>query len=138
MSAFFDNGMFLEGNFGVRYVKMDVSSVGSFQYSEFAEDVQQPDRDPAIEAIDSTRDFLPDTAAYLDQGDIDKSVGLDKDYYLPSLNLKLNLDEEWLVRLGLSRGLTLPDIADYSASQSVRAISSITFPEIDVILMISL
>jgi iron complex outermembrane receptor protein len=126
----FDNGMFLEGNVGVRYVKMDVSSVGSFQYSEFAEDVQQPDRDPAIEAIDSTRDFLPDTAAYLDQGDIDKSVGLDKDYYLPSLNLKLNLDEEWLVRLGLSRGLTLPDIADYSASQSVRAISSITFPEV--------
>jgi TonB-dependent receptor len=126
----FDNGMFLEGNFGLRYVKMDVSSVGSFQYSQFGVDEQQADRPPELEAIDSIRDFLPETAAYLDQADTDRSVGLDKDYYLPSLNLKLNLDDEWLVRFGLSRGLTLPNISDYSASQSVRAISSLLFPEI--------
>jgi len=126
----FDNGMFLEGNFGVRYVKMDVSSIGSFQYSQFGVDEQQADRPPELEAIDSIRDFLPETAAYLDQADTDRSVGLDKDYYLPSLNLKLNLDDEWLVRFGLSRGLTLPNISDYSASQSVRAISSLLFPEI--------
>jgi TonB-dependent receptor len=125
----FDNGMFLEGNFGVRYVKMDIDSVGSFQFSEFGEDVQQPDRPPEIEAIDSIRDFLPEAAAYLDQADTNRSVGLNEDYFLPSLNLKLNLDDEWLVRLGLSRGLTLPNISDYSASQSVRAISSVTFPE---------
>lgn len=126
----FDNGMYLEGNFGVRYVKMDINSIGSFQYSEFGEDEQQADRDPAIEAIDNIRDFLPESAAYLDQPDTDRSLGLDEDYYLPSVNFKLNLDDEWLVRFGLSRGLTLPNISDYSASQSVRAISSVLFPEI--------
>ncbi|MBU3005992.1 TonB-dependent receptor [Paraglaciecola arctica] len=127
----FDNGMFLEGNFGVRYVKMDIDSKGSFQYSEFAVDEQQADRPAELEAIDSIRDFLPESAAYLDQGDTDRTLGLDEDYYLPSLNLKLNLDDEWLVRLGLSQGLTLPNISDYSASQSVRAITSISFPEIE-------
>jgi len=127
----FDNGMFLEGNFGVRYVKMDIDSVGAFQYSQFGVDEQQQGRPPELEAIDSIRDFLPESAAYLDQADIDRSVGLDEDYYLPSVNLKLNLDDEWLVRFGLSRGLTLPNISDYSASQSVRAISSIIFPEIE-------
>jgi TonB-dependent receptor len=127
-----DNGMLLEGNFGVRYVKMDINSIGSFQYSEFSEDQQQADRLPEIEAIDNLRDFLPETAAYLDQGDTDRSVGLDEDYYLPSLNLKLNLDDEWLVRLGLSKGLTLPNISDYSASQSVRAITSMSFPEVEL------
>lgn len=127
----FDNGMFLEGNFGVRYVKMDINSAGSFQYSQFGVDEQQQDRPPELEAIDNIRDFLPETAAYLDQADTDRSVGLDEAYYLPSVNLKLNLDDEWLVRFGLSRGLTLPNISDYSASQSVRAISSITFPEIE-------
>ena len=127
----FDNGMFLEGNVGVRYVKMDVDSLGSFQYNQFGEDEQQPDRDPEIEAIDNLRDFLPDTAAYLDQASTDRSVGLKESYYLPSLNMKLNLDDEWLIRLGLSRGLTLPDIGNYSASQNIGAVTSIQFPEVE-------
>jgi len=126
----FDNGMYLQGNVGVRYVKMDIDSVGSFQYSEFGVDEQQEGRPPELEAIDNIRDFLPETAVYLDQASTDRSLGLDEDYYLPSLNVKLNLDDEWLIRLGLSRGLTLPNISDYSASQSVRAISSIIFPEV--------
>lgn len=126
----FDNGMALDGNFGVRYVKMDINSVGSFQYSEFG--VDEDDRtDPAIEAVDNIRDFLPEAAQYLDQADTDRTLGLDESYYLPSLNMKLSLNEEWLVRFGASRGLTLPDIANYSASQSVRAISSVIIPEVD-------
>lgn len=127
----FDNGMFLDGNFGVRYVKYDISSTGSFGYSEFGVDEQQTDRDPAIEAIDNIRDFLPETAAYLDQADTDRSLGLDEAYFLPSFNAKLALDDNWIVRFGLSRGLTLPNISDYSASQSVRPIASIQFPEIE-------
>ena len=126
----FKNGMFLEGNFGVRYVKMDIDSVGSFQFSQFGDDDQFDRDDPAIEAIDNIRDFLPEAAAYLDQASTDRSLGLDESYYLPSVNLKLNLNDEWLLRFGLSQGLTLPNISDYSASQSVRPISSIIFPEV--------
>ena len=126
----FDNGMFLEGNVGVRYVKMDIDSTGSFQYSQFGEDLPNDYPNPETEAIDHIRDFLPETAAYLDQESYDRSVGLNEDYYLPSLNLKLNLDDEWLVRFGVSRGMTLPNISDYSASQSVRSIDSLVFPEI--------
>ncbi|MDT0593237.1 TonB-dependent receptor [Glaciecola petra] len=126
----FDNGMFLDGNFGVRYVKMDINSLGSFQYSPFGEDEQQDGRDPALEAIDNIRDFLPETAAYLDQDSTNRSVGLDEAYYLPSFNTRLSLTDEWILRFGVSKGLTLPNISNYSASQSVRDISSVIVPEV--------
>lgn len=125
----FDNGMALDGNFGVRYVKHEIDSAGSFQYSPFGADEQtNPDE---IEPFDNVRDFLPETAAFLDQDSFDRVVSISDDYYLPSLNLKLELNEEMLLRFGVSRGITLPNVADLNASQSIRANSGVIFPSTD-------
>lgn len=125
----FDNDMALDGNFGVRYVKHQIDSVGSFQYSPFGEDEQT--NPPEIEPFDNVRDFLPETATYLDQPAFDRVVSISDDYFLPSLNLKLELNEEMLIRFGISRGLTLPNIADLNASQTLTARSGVRFPSTD-------
>ncbi|MGJ8680027.1 TonB-dependent receptor [Paraglaciecola sp.] len=124
-----DNDMYLDGNIGVRYVKHQIDSVGSYQYSPFGEDEQT--NPVEIEPFDNVRDFLPETAAFFDQAPLDRVVSIDDDYYLPSLNLKLELNDEMLIRFGISRGLTLPNVSDLNASQSIAARSSVLFPSTD-------
>jgi TonB-dependent receptor len=62
---------------------------------------------------------LTDTAAYLDQASFTQTLDDSESYYLPSLNLKLNLNEDMLLRFGISEALTFPNISDMSASQSI-------------------
>jgi TonB-dependent receptor len=124
-----DNGMALDGNFGVRYVKHNLDSTGSFQYSPFGPDEQT--NPVEIEPFDNVRDFLPETAEFFDQAPLDRVVSISEDYYLPSLNLKLDLNEEMLIRFGVSRGLSLPNISDLGASQSIRSVSGVIFPSTD-------
>jgi iron complex outermembrane receptor protein len=125
----FDNDMALDGNIGVRYVKHEIDSVGAFQYAQFGVDEQTNPDD--IEPFDNVRDFLPETAVFLDQPAFDRVVSISDDYYLPSLNLKLELNEEMLIRFGVSRGLTLPNISDLNASQTISATSGVRFPSTD-------
>lgn len=125
----FANGMALDGNFGVRYVKHEIDSAGSFQYIPYGVDEQTNPVD--IEPFDNVRDFLPETTVYLEQAAFDRVVSISDDYYLPSLNLKLDLDDQMLIRFGISRGLTLPNIADLNASQSLSATSNVRFPSTD-------
>jgi len=125
-----DNGMFFDGNVGVRYVDIDIQSAGSFAFLEFAPD-ENDKADPDVEAADNVRDFLPETSAFFDQQDLNTGVGYDDTFLLPSLNIKLNITDEWLVRFGASQGLTLPDISNYSAAQTSRPVASVIFPEVD-------
>jgi TonB-dependent receptor len=124
-----DNGMALDGNFGVRYVKHNIDSIGSFQYIPFGEDLQT--NPVEIEPFDNVRDFLPETAEFLDQAPFDRVVSISDDYYLPSLNLRLELNDEMLIRFGVSRGLTLPNVSDLNASQTLTARSGVLFPSTD-------
>ncbi len=130
----FDNGMFLDGNVGVRLIDREVSSSGFFQNNSFG--VDSPFNqdgvtltDPAIEALDSLRDWLPETAAYLDQPSTNQIADDSESYVLPSLNVKLNFTDEWLVRLGASESLTFPNISDMSASQSIRSTAQGIYPD---------
>jgi len=121
----FDNDMYLTGNIGVRYVKNTLASEGSRGYVAFSPDTDDillnPDYPAAAEARDAPQDFLPETTAFLQRAAEARTTDVDDDYILPSINLKLNLNEDMLIRFGASKAVTRPNIADLRASQFVSA-----------------
>ncbi|MDU0352735.1 TonB-dependent receptor [Paraglaciecola aquimarina] len=135
----FDNGMWLEGNVGLRYVKNTLGSNGKLTYSEFGIDEQEVDYTfeiegeeltlpyPAsVEAMDTINDFLPETEAYLQTEDSVRRVDVEDEHWLPSLNVKLNLNDDMLIRFGASKGVTRPNMSDLNATQSISAKTSVT------------
>lgn len=126
----FDNGMSLDGNIGLRYARTKVSSEGFAAFVAFTPDVVEPVFDPATgerlrtddaELRDNPRDFLPETVAYVGQSSTAQSLDTEYEYWLPSVNLKWNLNSEMLVRFGASRGLSRPNVQDLRAGQTYRA-----------------
>jgi len=128
--ADFDNGMYMTGNVGLRYVKNTVSSNGSLAYTPFNPDpderltIPDPDYPEEAEARDAEQDFLPETTAFLQRAAIANDNDLEDDYLLPSLNLKLNLNDDMLIRFGASKAVTRPNVADLRASQTLSAQTS--------------
>ncbi|HET9394987.1 MAG TPA: TonB-dependent receptor, partial [Nitrospiraceae bacterium] len=121
-----DRGMSIDGNIGVRFVKTHLSSDGATAYQAFNPDAQTPStpdapRTPDAESRDDPRDFLPETAAFLEQAAGDISVDQDDTKWLPSLNVKWNLNEHMLVRFGASKALSRPNVQDLRASRLVQA-----------------
>ncbi len=131
----FSNGMSIDGNVGLRYVSTDVESNGELSYNEFGEDLIEPSgagtlRTDEAESRDNARDFLPDLAAFLDQANIGQTVSSSDEFWLPSLNVKWNLNEEMLIRFGVSQSITRPNIAEIRAGQQVGAgLSIISFDQ---------
>lgn len=112
----FDNGQALSGNIGVRYVKNETDGGGIGTFSQFAELTGDPLEDGA-----NPRTFLPELAAYLDQAD--QSIGVDNgyEYFLPSLNVKWELNDEMLIRFAASQSITPANIDQLNASRNHRA-----------------
>jgi iron complex outermembrane receptor protein len=100
----FSNGMSIDGNAGLRYTTSDVSGTGGVDYI----------------AITGTNEatFAPQTVAYMDQADtqFDGEFNTD-DYWLPSFNAKWNLNDEALIRFGVSKGITRPNVSQLRADQ---------------------
>lgn len=116
------NGMWFDANVGVRFAKSDLSSNGSLAYDDFdADQVETGTRTPDAEDHDHARDFLPETAAYLDQQATPYVVDRSDTKYLPSLNVKWNLTDNSLVRFGASKAMTRPNIQDLRATRLVAA-----------------
>ncbi|MFK8014628.1 MAG: TonB-dependent receptor [Gammaproteobacteria bacterium] len=116
----FSNGMSLDGNVGVRYVSTDQRADGGINFPS----VQQfLDNDPDLTARctpqtlgDATPGFCsldPATqVAYLNWADGASTTindAYDYDNVLPSLNMKLGLNDDMLIRFGLSRAISRPD-----------------------------
>jgi TonB-dependent receptor len=131
----FENDMVLSGNLGLRYVKNSLSSNGTLSYSAWGEDLQgpiTPDYPQSAEDRDDKRDFLPETAIFLEQGDVPTVVDVEEDYFLPSLNVKLELNDDMLIRFGASQAMTRPNIQDLRASQSISAnFSRLEYPPLE-------
>jgi iron complex outermembrane receptor protein len=127
-------GMSIDGNIGVRFVKTQLESSGSYSYLPFNADTQTPStvdapRTPDAESRDDPRDFLPQTTAFLETAASPILVDQDDTKWLPSLNVKWNLNDNMLVRLGASKAITRPNVQDLRASQRVEANTQrINFP----------
>jgi TonB-dependent receptor len=130
-------GMSIDGNFGVRYVRTDLTSSGFRAFRVWDADAVQPEfdadgnrlRTPDAESRDDPRDFLPQAAAYTEQAAIPTTLDLKDTRWLPSFNMKLNLNPEMLIRFAVSKGLSRPNVQDLRASQEyVVTTSRINFP----------
>ncbi len=159
----FDNGMSVDGNFGVRYAKTELGSTGFMAYRAFDVDQQvasttgQP-RTPDAESHDAPQDYLPGTTAYLcpsisnplTAAEITagwttataisrpcptgsqvgrseaRTVAVEDAHWLPSFNIKWNLNEDMLIRFGASKNLTRPNVQDMRAGQETNAVTTRT------------
>lgn len=106
----FNNGMSIDGNIGLRYTKSDVSGEGSLRY------VNVTSGNPVGQR---PIDFSPEAVAYFEQADIERSGKFSSDErWLPSLNVKWNLNDNSLIRFAVSENITRPNIAQLRADQS--------------------
>lgn len=109
----------LSGNIGVRYVETnDVSSGGLNMPTLTAKDLECKD---VVSNDPSQTPPVPKTVGcYLSAGDksfmnganIVGKTDVTHKNVLPSLNIKLDLNDEWLVRMALSRAMARPDIGN--------------------------
>ena len=105
------NGMSIDGNIGVRFVEDDLSIGRLHSRTTTSMRIRRRldpggPRTPDAESRDHPRDFLPETAAFLEQAATPIVVDQEDTQWLPSLNVKWNLNDNMLVRFGASKALT--------------------------------
>ena len=105
-----ENGQSLSGNVGLRYVNTETTGGGTLSYAELAADDPTDPTQP--------RDFLPQTAAYLDRANTQNSISNSYEYVLPTFNLRWDITDEWLIRFAASQSITPANIADLNSNQS--------------------
>lgn len=116
----FDNGMSIDGNIGVRYTTTEVTGTRGTDFIEIAN---------GNAAGQNPIDFSPQAVAYFAQADTsiaEQRLSTD-DRWLPSLNLKWNLNDDMLIRLGVSENITRPRIDQLRGDQvAVGALQFVT------------
>lgn len=107
----FDNGSSVVGNIGLRYTESSVSGEGGIDYVPIIGDQQ---------AI-----FTPEAVAFLNQADTVESGKFNTvDHWLPSFNLKYNLNDESLIRFAASKNITRPNISQLNPGRTRVAVQS--------------
>ena len=114
-----NNGMRLTGNVGLRYTSTDTSGVGDLVFNPIEIDIPDPN-DPNDIRVDITQ-FIPDTVAFSNTPNEDRSGEFaSDDFFLPSFNAKLDLNDKSLIRLGVSKNITRPNISQLNPSQIIN------------------
>lgn len=113
----FNNGMSLEGNIGVRYIRTEVTSTGLQNFANISSLQFQNGGEPTAEDIRSLN-LTPETLAFFDQPTENADIDSSDDRILPSLNLKLNVTDNFLVRFAASEAITRPTIGQLNASRT--------------------
>lgn len=112
----FNNGMSIDGNIGIRYIRTELDAVGQLIYDD-NNDTATSVGDPPV-AGPRPSDFSPESIAYTLQAD--EAIALDStdERWLPSLNVKWNLNDRSLIRFGISKAVTRPNIFDLRADRN--------------------
>ena len=110
-----DNGAELSGNFGLRYTRTDRTTQGSraFTFVAFPSEAEcaavPVGQEPPVFCT-----FAPDVRQgardFADGSMTEVETDMDYDFWLPSLNVRLRLDNGLQFRFGASRAITPPDI----------------------------
>ncbi|QUL37824.1 TonB-dependent receptor [Erythrobacter sp. JK5] len=135
----FDNGMALEGNFGLRYVETTVQTDGllGFPTPQFIDDGPQGNGDGVLTVAELqaacgvpapgiTRGYCDLSPARQAEfvsaitGDrLDTSGEITFDHWLPSFNAKLDIGNGMLFRAAVSKGITRPDLELFRTSGAI-------------------
>lgn len=114
----FSNGMSIDGNVGLRYIRTEIDSVGQLTYVENTDNpTDDGDGDPATEGP-RVSDFSPEAIAYTQQGTEANSFESTDERWMPSLNVKWNLNDNALIRFGVSKAITRPNLFDLRAERT--------------------
>lgn len=101
------------GNVGLRYVKLENDTDGFITYPD---DLPKDLTDP--EDIGNVLD--PAQAAFGNAGSVSMVASSEYTNVLPSLNLKLNLTDELLLRFGFSEAISLPSLGNLRNYVSIQ------------------
>ncbi len=117
------DGLAIEGNIGLRYVKTIIQTAGEVQFplAENAPDAttscQQPPGGDPNAVLPPFCDLSPQRQAEFVAGFtgelIDDSSDIEFEHWLPSFNIKVGLTEDLLIRGAISKGISRPDLADF-------------------------
>lgn len=114
------------GNVGLRWVNYDIESQGNFTFSGGARYYASlADAEASVEAMGG----IENVATWQEENEgeqppltresvgyeTDRAGSLEKDYFLPSLNIKFEPAENWVARYALTRTLTPPRYPDIRA-----------------------
>ena len=108
----------ITGNFGVRYVKTTIESDGLLQFPQVPPAAGLCDQDPPPPggipgwcslSPERTAEFL---SAYTGET-VDDSADIDFDHWLPSLNIKVGVTDNFFIRAAASKGISRPDLASF-------------------------
>jgi TonB-dependent receptor len=110
----------ITGNFGVRYVKTTIESAGLLQFpiedarptgEQCLLDPPPPGGLPGYCFLSSARsaEFL---SAFTGET-IDDGADIEFDHWLPSLNVKIGVTDDFLIRAAVSKGISRPDLAAF-------------------------
>lgn len=112
-----DTEMPISGNFGIRYVQTTIESGGLLQFPLEPPDAVLCDTPPVGGVpgyclLSPTREaeFL---SAYTGER-IRDNADIEYDHWLPSLNVKMEVTDNVLVRAAVSKGISRPDLASYA------------------------
>ena len=126
----FSNGMSLDANIGIRYTTADVSATGIEGFVNAQQNPPPANCDGLADQDliqcerrirEDLRNFIPEAIAFSQQDqdfyEDDFDAGT---YWLPSFNAKLNLNDDMLVRVGVSKNITRPTLAQLNPTRSTR------------------
>jgi TonB-dependent receptor len=92
------------GNIGLRYVSIENETAGFITF---------PDNTATPGDLSDRDNFLPaDQAAFGNNASFEQNATSKYTNILPSLNIKLNVSDDVLVRFGFSEGIALPDLGN--------------------------
>ncbi|MEP0391799.1 MAG: TonB-dependent receptor [Erythrobacter sp.] len=128
----------LSGNVGLRYVRTERSVDSSFSIPSFQETFPNTALcDPAFQAANGIvnipgfcdLDLVALEAALSDGVDLSRTLETSYDEFLPSLNLKMDIDDQQVVRLAVSRTMTRPGVNQLNERITVRTLTSSAIPD---------
>jgi iron complex outermembrane recepter protein len=112
-------GMPITGNLGVRYIETEVTSTGGTSLPLFTD--QDKECRAVVSTVPGQTPPVPFTLgcylsaadiAFADGADFTDAVVNEFNNVLPSLNVKMDINDEWLVRFAASKSMARPDIGN--------------------------
>jgi iron complex outermembrane receptor protein len=118
----------ITGNIGVRYVETELVSSGGTSMARFSEGqlnssavtTEQPNQVPPV-PFNLGYYLSAEDKAFADGSIYTDSVTNEFDNVLPSLNIKMDINDDWLVRFAASKAISRPDIGNLKSYVGLSA-----------------